>query len=180
MKRSRMIRLVLIGSTGLVALGACDAGDPVLGQGDFFSDARQCAAKLDQDACRQGLADARAQHVATAPKFTTRPECEAKFGEDNCQLTDVPAGTPIGQGATSQGGSWFMPVMLGYMMGRTAGGAFAPTPLYRDASNTAYTGARRLGRLDPKTVPPMRGLASAPAAQRGGFGATGANSSSAS
>lgn len=181
MKRSRAIRLVLIGSTGLVALTACEAGDPVIGQADFFRDSQECSAKLDPDACRQGLADARAQHVATAPKFTTLPECEAKFGEENCQLTEVPAGaTPQAQGQASTGGSWFMPIMMGYMMGRTASGAFAPTGLYRDGANTAYAGDRRMGKFDAKSVPPMRNVASAATAQRSGFGASGAASSAAS
>ncbi len=78
--------------------------------------------------------DARQQHAQTAPAFASRDACEAKFGLENCAETrQRPSADQIQPGeqqaaAQSGGGSWFMPAMLGYMMGRTlgGGGAFVP------------------------------------------------------
>jgi uncharacterized protein YgiB involved in biofilm formation len=195
MKRSRSIRLVLLSSTGLLLLGGCEQNDP-LARNDFFQSEQECAQANDASACRQALADARAQHVRTAPAFASREACEAKFGLENCaataqapsaeQIQPAQPGEP--QTAQSGGGSWFMPVMLGYMMGRTLGGpagvppgtgaaagtapqtaaATAARPVYRDVKNTVYSGREALGRTN--VVAPPR---PSPTVARGGFGRTG-------
>jgi uncharacterized protein YgiB involved in biofilm formation len=161
MKRSRSINLVLIGSVSLLALAACDQSD-VLTENSFFKDEAACAAKNNADACRQALADARQEHLKTAPYFANREECEAQFGESNCmnskelqvpsanaQPSTSPSGTPSttpNSQTASAGGGWFMPLMMGYMMGRTGGGMFGQ-PVYRDTDNRAYTGTKPIGRL---------------------------------
>ena len=189
MKRSRSINLVLIGSTSLLALAACDQSD-VLTQNDFFQDEKQCEAKFNADACRQALIDARQQHLKTAPAFANRDECEAQFGADNCMKSTELAVPPAGSTATatspnttapstqaSAGSGWFMPVMMGYMMGRVMGGGFGAQPLYRDVDNRAYSGTKPIGRFDSASMPPPRAATSSIA--RGGFGrsATGTVSS---
>jgi uncharacterized protein YgiB involved in biofilm formation len=189
MKRSRTIKLVLIGSTSLLALAGCDQSD-VLTQNDFFADEKQCEAKFNADACRQALIDARQQHVKTAPAFANREECEAQFGADNCMKSTEIAVPPTGSSATptnpnttapstqaSAGGGWFMPVMMGYMMGRMMGGGLGAQPLYRDVDNRAYSGNKPIGRFDSASMPPPRAATSSIA--RGGFGrsATGTVSS---
>lgn len=174
MKRSRTITLVLLGTTGLVTLTACDQPDPT-SAGNFYRDQQQCERSNDPDACRQALADARAQHLQTAPAFTNKSECEAKFGVDNCQETqERPGQAPAGVQEAS-GGGWFLPVMMGYMMGRTLNG-FGAQPVYRDTSNTAYTGNKTLGRVNDRFSPPPR----APGDQvaRGGFGRSAVGSAS--
>lgn len=191
MKRSRSIRLVLIGSSSLLALAGCDQSD-VMSQSDFVKDEAACEAKYNPGACRQALADARQEHLKTAPAFANREECEAQFGADNCAPKSeiaVPnaSGTPNlsapqGSGETQQqassGGSWFMPIMMGYMMGRMMGGGMGAQAVYRDTDNRAYTGANKsVGRFDNASMPPPRAPASSVA--RGGFGrsATGTVSS---
>ena len=82
MKRSRSIRLVLLGSAGALALSACD-GDPGP-QTQVFQDEAQCAKSNDANDCRQALADAREAHRTTAPAFASRETCEAQFGVGNC------------------------------------------------------------------------------------------------
>jgi uncharacterized protein YgiB involved in biofilm formation len=194
MKRSRSIRLVLLGSTGLLALVGCDQQDP-LARNDFFQSEQQCAQSNDVSACRQALMDARQEHAKTAPAFATAEACEARFGLENCQETNqkpspeqiqsTPGEQPQ-QTAQSGGGSWFLPIMMGYMMGRTMGGgpAFAPPgtaqqpaagagaatgrPVYRDVNNTVYSGKESLGQT--RVVAPPR---PAPTVARGGFGRTG-------
>jgi uncharacterized protein YgiB involved in biofilm formation len=189
MKRSRSIRLVLLGSTGLLLLASCDQSDPLVG-GDFFRNERECAAANNPDACRQALMDAQQQHVRTAPAFASREACEARFGLENCTETKVqPSPEQIQPGeqqtAQSGGGSWFLPIMMGYMMGRTLGGpgyvppaagaqapsqqtAAAGRPVYRDVNNTVYSGRETLGRT--QAIAPPR---PSPTVARGGFGRTG-------
>jgi uncharacterized protein YgiB involved in biofilm formation len=190
MKRSRSIKLVLVGSVSLLALTACDQSD-VLTQNDFFQDEKQCEAKFDADACRQALADARQQHVKTAPAFANREECEAQFGAENCiKSTEIAVPPATGSSATSTtpsttaptnqasaGGGWFMPVMMGYMMGQMMGGRMSGQPLYRDTDNRAFSGNKPMGRFDSASMPPPRAATSSIA--RGGFGrsATGTVSS---
>ena len=183
MRRTRMIRLVAIGTTGLVGLAGCDDAETVLGKGDFFKDAQECSASVNPDACRQGLADARAEHLRTAPRFATKQECEVNYGADNCEVgagaPPAPASSTTAPTQTaSSGGSFFMPLMMGYMMGRTLGGGYSATPLYRDAANTAYSGTRTLGRIDAGAAPALNTApgAATRTAQRGGFGSTGSSS----
>jgi uncharacterized protein YgiB involved in biofilm formation len=191
MKRSRSIRLVLLSSTGLLLLAGCDQNDP-LARNDFFQSEAQCAQANDPSACRQGLMDAQREHVRTAPAFASREACEARFGLENCAETQVkPSAEQIQPGepqAAQSGGSWFLPVMLGYMMGRTLGGpatmppaagtqappqqtasaAGTARPVYRDVSNTVYSGRETLGRT--QAIAPPR---PSPTVARGGFGRTG-------
>ncbi|MBX3454963.1 DUF1190 domain-containing protein [Ferrovibrio sp.] len=192
MRKSRSIRLVLLGSLSLVALAACEENDPLKGA-DIIRDQKECASRADPDACRMALADARQTHVQTAPKFANRQECEAQFGANNCgtpeqvlrfgdEANPQTAGAspaPANQQQAQQGGgSVFMPLMMGYMMGRMMGGAGGPwaaQPMYRDAANTGYVGnragtAQSVGTLSAKRfpdIPPATSVA------RRGFGATG-------
>ncbi|MBI3710958.1 MAG: DUF1190 domain-containing protein [Proteobacteria bacterium] len=183
MKRSRSIRLVLLGSAGFIGLAGCDQNDPVASS-DFFRDEKECAAKYDSEACRQALADARAQHLKTAPAFANREECEAQFGVDNCvgatsqaeqsrassssssrtsaspSSSSPPASATASADASqaSHGGGWFMPAMLGYLAGRSMGGGSGLTaqPLYRDLNNTAYSGRDTVGRISESRMSPPR------------------------
>lgn len=203
MKRSRSIRLVLLGTTGLLLLGGCNQQDP-LARNDFFESEQQCAQANDASACRQALMDARREHARTAPAFQSREACEARFGLDNCaearqtpspeQVQPPQSGEP--QQTAQSGGSWFMPVMLGYMMGRAMGGAaYTPPsagpapeqsqwqgrqtaggsgagfgrPVYRDVNNTVYSGREPLGQT--RLLAPPR--PSPTTVARGGFGRTG-------
>jgi uncharacterized protein YgiB involved in biofilm formation len=177
MKRSRAIRLVLLGTTGLVALTACDQPDPTAA-GNFYRDQQQCERANDADACRMALADARAQHLQTAPAFTSRQDCEAQFGAENCMETkERPGQAPAdSQQASMMGGSWFMPLMMGYMLGQTMG-RFSGQPVYRDTTNTAYSGNRTVGRINDRVSPPPRPPGDAVA--RGGFGRSATGTSSA-
>lgn len=181
MKRSRVVRLALLGSASALALAACDdSKDPLADNKNFFQDPAQCARVYDDATCKTGFAQAQEEHVKTAPKFANREECEEKFGVGNCQWGQAQPG----QQASSGGGGFFMPLMMGYMMGNMLGGSgsssafrsgsssFSSSPVYRDTSNTVYSGSRSLGTTSISAAP----------ASRGGFGSTarGYSSSSAS
>ncbi len=179
MKRSRQIRLVLLGGASLATLAACDQPDP-LKEARFFRDATQCEAEFKADDCKKTFEASREQHVRTAPKFNTLEECQAQFGVDNCFQVAAREGEP--KPAAQSGGSWFLPLMMGYMMGKSMSG-FTGTPVYRDAQNTAYTGNRSVGRLSTTAFPPPKvapGTLGVPDTQvaRGGFGRAGRTAAS--
>ncbi len=118
MKRSRTLTLALMSATALT-LAACDNPEEVA----VFENAQQCATQdgFDIKACEANMKQAQEEHVRVAPKYTSVADCEADFGEGQCE--DAPQ-------KTASGGSVFMPLMMGYMMaGRSAG--IATQPLYR-------------------------------------------------
>lgn len=118
MKKSRSVRLVLLGSAGLT-LAACNQGPPPSSR--FFPDAEACAAVHDETTCRDALAQSQATFADEAPRFTDKDACEAEFGEGNCETRNE-----------ERGGSIFVPMLMGYMVGR----AFAQ-PVYRGPDNQA-------------------------------------------
>jgi len=178
MKRSRHIRLVLLGSASALALAACDQADDFPKNAKFFSDPAQCEAEIKGADCKKAFEESRDAHVKAAPKFATLQECQAKFGDDNC--TAAPAPAQGQETATASSGSFFMPLMMGYMMGKMGNG-FASQPVYRDAQNTAYAGGGKsagqaIGRFGQGATAGR--AASNIAVARGGFGEAGQTSAS--
>jgi uncharacterized protein YgiB involved in biofilm formation len=156
MRKSREIRLVLLGSAGL-ALTACDQAPPA--DARFFADVGTCAAVHDRATCEQAFAESEATHAAEAPRYGRKEECEAEFGAGNCETRE------------SSAGSLFMPMMVGYMLGN----AFRQ-PVYRGPDNGAvvrsggttynvgrFAGIGRTAGFQPMPATPV---------QRGGFGGT--------
>lgn len=158
MKKSNAIRLVLLGSTGLT-LAACTQKPP--SDATFFSKVEDCIPVKGEAACREGLAKSEASWEADAPRFTQKEQCEAEFGAGNCETRESRTG----------GGSFFMPMMMGYMMGN----AFN-RPVYRGVNNNAMVqhGAKyfSVGTFagTGKAAPFQRGQFTP--VQRGGLGAT--------
>ncbi len=117
MKKSKAIRLVLLGGAGF-ALAACDEAPSA--DARFFASAKECSAVLSDTTCKDEFAKSEAAHVAEAPRFTRKEQCETEFGAGNCETRET--GT----------GSFFMPMMMGYMLGN----AFN-RPVYRGPDNSA-------------------------------------------
>lgn len=197
MRRSRSIKLTLLSSVGVLTLLACDQQDP-LAKAGFVADERECAKSVDADQCRQMLQDARAEHMKSAPAFASQEACEDKFGAANCEPqtkvasagseTKPPGtgGTPGGEQSMFGGGGtgMFVPMMMGFMMGRMMGGGYSSQPVYRDANNTAYArtgqGYSSVGSFDKRMSAPARPTQVAGGPSRGGFGQEGAARSSGS
>lgn len=176
MKRSQQIRLVLLGSASAIALTACDQAQDLPKDAKFFRDQAQCEAEIKGTDCKKAFEESRDAHVKTAPRFETLQECQAKFGDDNC----TPATPPGQQTAAGSSGGFFMPLMMGYMMGRM-GNNVVSQPVYRDAKNTAYAGGGKsagqaIGRFG-QGASASRG-ASDLAVARGGFGQAGQSTAS--
>lgn len=209
MKRSRSIRLVLLGSmakggprqesvrlaairkgafgvgaAGMLALTGCGATETHT-EATIFENEAQCAQQNDAAACRQALADARAEHAATAPAFASREACEREFGAANCAAAETvptPQQIAAGEGAqapgtqehlASPGMGFFMPMLLGYTMGSMMGGRMGAQPVWRDARNTAFVGGRPSGTIDPGSL----GRSTPARVTRGGFGVSALGSS---
>ena len=111
MKRSRTIRLALLGSASALALVACDEAKDPLADANFFRDPVECARNLDRAACERAFVEARDEHLRSAPAFGTRAACEQANGAANCawQETNVspdqvqeprPGATPSGGGGS--------------------------------------------------------------------------------
>jgi uncharacterized protein YgiB involved in biofilm formation len=167
MKRSRSIALVMMGA-GTVALTACE--EPQVDV-SVFQDVEQCVDQpgASRAACEEAFGVAQAQHAVVAPKYADREACEADFGLEQCEQAPQEA-----QG----GGSFFMPLMMGYMMGSMMSGrGAAAQPLYRSADdpNTFRTADNRsVGSTTGRTTV-SRAAAAPPTAKsytvsRGGFG----------
>ncbi len=164
MKKSRSIRLVLLGGASL-ALAAC--GEDLPPDAKFFTDAAECSVAFGDQACRKAEAEAQQKLVAEAPRFSRKEECEAEFGPGNCETRQEAGG----------GGSFFMPLLMGYMMGNMLGGNRFSQPVFRGPNNTAVmpnkgqmfnvgsfgSAAGRTGFQAASAVTPV---------SRGGFGST--------
>lgn len=157
MKKSRAVQLVLLGGAG-AALAACDQAPPP--DARFYTNAAECAPIQGEAACEQAFAESKADFAAEAPQFARKEECEAEFGAGNCETR-----------ASGSGGGFFMPMMMGYMLGS----AFRQ-PVYRGPDNSAmvrtggssysigrFNGIGRAAAFQPGQVTRV---------QRGGFGST--------
>lgn len=168
MKRSRSIALLMMGA-GSIVLTACE--EPQV-EASIFESVEQCVDQpgASRAACEEAFAIAEQQHAVVAPKYANREACEADFGAEQCEQAPEQA-----QG----GGSIFMPLMMGYMMGSMMSGraGAAAQPLYRsadDPKNFRTADNRSVGAATGRTTVP-RAAAAAPTAKsetvaRGGFG----------
>lgn len=156
-KKSAAVKLVLLGSAGVVAAG-CDGAPP--DDAKFFSSAKDCSAIHGDAACQDAQKKSEAIHLAEAPKFARKEACEAEFGAGNCETRQ------------SSSGSVFLPLMMGYMLGKSFN-----QPVYRgpDGGAVAKSGGKffNIGSFSGagnaaafKPAPAMTPI------QRGGFGKT--------
>ncbi|ELY2932076.1 DUF1190 family protein [Cronobacter sakazakii] len=177
---ARHLTPVAFAVTAAFMLAGCEKSDETV---QLYQNADDCsAANPGKSAeCTTAYNNALKEAERTAPKYATREDCVAEFGEDQCKQVN---NTNTSQ-ATQQTGSMWMPLMAGYMMGRLMGGGmgFAQQPLfssrnpaspaygkYTDASGRNY-GAAQPGRT--MTVP-KSAMTPKPATMstitRGGFG----------
>src|SRR5581483_2409812 len=100
----------------------------------LYPDIDACQAEQSAETCDKAFAEASRSHVATAPRFESRAACEAEYGAGRC-LENGGAG----------GGSWFLPAMAGFMLGRALGGSTPlAQPVYCDRGGAAFGGSERL------------------------------------
>ncbi|ATA22478.1 DUF1190 family protein [Gibbsiella quercinecans] len=172
---------VALAVSAVFMLAGCEKADETV---SLYQNADDCSRSNPSmsEQCSTAYNNALKEAEKTAPKYATREDCVAEFGEAQC--TQAPA--QAGMAAESQSsGSFWMPLMAGYMMGRMMGGAgFAQQPLFTsknpaspangkfvDATGKNYGPATAGGRT--MTVP-KTAMAPKPAVTntvtRGGFG----------
>ncbi len=184
--RTHRLAPVALAVSAVFFLAGCEQTDETV---SLYQNADDCsAANPSMSAqCTTAYNNALKEAEKTAPKYATKEDCVAEFGEAQCTQTPAPA--QAGTAAESQqgGGMSWMPLMAGYMMGRMMGGGagFAQQPLFSpktpaspangqfvDATGKNY-GNATTGRT--MTVP-KTALAPKPATTstitRGGFGET--------
>ncbi|HBR6231613.1 DUF1190 family protein [Klebsiella pneumoniae] len=181
---ARHLTPVALAVTAVFMLAGCEKSDETV---SLYQNADDCSAANPGKAaeCTTAYTNAVKEAERTAPKYATREDCVAEFGEGQCQQTPAQEGVaPENQAQAQSSGSFWMPLMAGYMMGRLMGGGMAQQqPLfssknpaspaygqYTDASGKSY-GAARPGRTMnvPKTAMAPK-PATTTTVTRGGFG----------
>ena len=135
MKRSRYVALLAMGASAL-ALSACGESETPAG---VYTSMDQCIAdkQFTDEECCKAFDTAKEEHKKVAPKYASKADCEADFGAGKCEESPY---------RTTSGTSTFMPLMVGYMLGRTLSGqpGFTPQPLYKTQNGTQFrTGDNR-------------------------------------
>ena len=175
-KRSRAVPLVAL--AGAFGLAACE-DDRV--DAAVFPTAETCAAEaregevwFSEADCAEAAETALAEHERSAPRYDDQALCEEQHGGE-CYAEQRPGG-----------GSVFLPLIAGYMLGNMMSGRGAAQPLYRtpaggfaNAAGTAAFGSN-LGRAKVaptgfRAAPATAGAAPmtrASVARTGGFGAS--------
>ncbi|MBD2810699.1 DUF1190 family protein [Xenorhabdus sp. Vera] len=182
--RSYRLTPVALAVGAVFMLSACEQNDETV---SLYTNADECsqANPSQSEQCTLAYNNALKEAEKTAPKYATREECVAEFGEQQCTQAPAQAGVGEAQAQQNSSGSFWMPLMAGYMMGRLMGGSSAPSqPLFTsksaaspangkfvDATGKSYGPATAGGRS--MTVP-KTAMAPKPATTstitRGGFG----------
>ncbi|MFZ8897445.1 MAG: DUF1190 domain-containing protein [Alphaproteobacteria bacterium] len=186
-KRSRKVTLIAMGvGVSAFALTGCEEKLDAF----QFATVDGCitSGEFTEAYCKAQFATAQQEHARVAPRYQTLADCEAEHGPQACQRPasmgnkdTVQPGTNSDNQTTqhaSTGGGLWMPLMVGWMMGRAMGGPVATQPLYTGSKpGTARTAAG--AAVDAKTGPVSvaKSKAARPPAgrlmARGGFGRTG-------
>lgn len=173
MKRWNSTSIVGLVSVSAIMLAACE--EPKV-DGAIFDNLQQCIDDrgIPSDQCERSYKEARSQHAAVAPKYTSEQDCQADFGAGKCEKAPY---------RSSTGGSIFMPMMAGYMMGSFLGGRRSSVfsqPLYRSARDpkTYRTADNRAAGSTTGRTQIARSATSRPSVKsstirRGGFGSSG-------
>lgn len=183
---ARHLTPVALAVTAVFMLAGCEQNDETV---KMYQNADDCSsANPGKSAeCKTTYDNALKEAARTAPKYASREDCVAEFGEGQCQQAPAQAGVATENQAQAQqsGGSFWMPLMAGYMMGRLMGGGagYAQQPLfssknpaspaygqYTDASGKSY-GAAQPGRSATVSKTAMAPKpATTSTVTRGGFG----------
>ncbi|VEA70220.1 Protein of uncharacterised function (DUF1190) [Serratia rubidaea] len=111
--RSYRMAPVALAISAVFMLAGCEKSDETV---SLYQNADDCsrANPSMSEQCTTAYNNALKEAEKTAPKYASREDCVAEFGEAQC--TQAPA--QAGMAAESQSsGSFWMPLMAGYMMG---------------------------------------------------------------
>ncbi len=132
----------------------------------LFANVEECRTQTDPAQCEAAFQQAQAEHLQTAPKYAAKGECEQGWGENGCQEV------------RTAGGSIFMPLMAGFLLGRMMGGGGFGRPVHMSPSGAMYSGRNQVGQggfgARAGGLSRQTDLRSTPSGvtERGGFGST--------
>ena len=126
-------------------LAGCEQNDETV---SLYQNADDCASATGKAAeCTTAYNNALKEAERTAPKYASREDCVAEFGEGQCQQAPAQAGmAPENRAQAQSSGSFWMPLMAGYMMGRlmSGGAGYQQQPLF--SSKPEQPGLREIHR----------------------------------
>ena len=136
MKRSRVLHVSSLMATASFSLAACGSPQRVAAPEPeptpVYTSLDECRAANDISDVECDAAQAAAQKAAaeTAPRYDTQSECEGQWGPSQCQPNN------------SGGGSFFTPLLAGFVVGQmlNGGGYRGGGPMYRDRNNQYSNG----------------------------------------
>jgi uncharacterized protein YgiB involved in biofilm formation len=127
--------LVLVGLTLVLAVGIILGAKPSEQRIKIYNSVEACGTEQPPQDCAKALVAAEQEHANSAPRFASRDACEAQY----VACGALPGGT----------GDWFIPAMMGFMLGHAlgAGGAtnVVSQPIYVGRDLMAYSGTAVLG-----------------------------------
>ncbi len=157
----------LLLATSMMVLTACGETEEEVLTYNTVQDCIRAGVK-DEQTCRAEFDKAQRLHTEVAPRYSGAQQCYSDYGYDRCRRHSY-----------SSGSSFWLPLMVGYMIAPRSGSYFYSQPLYRPSHdpNRYYTaGNGRLGEVsrDGRTRvaksqtkrPPVRTRT----VSRGGFG----------
>lgn len=134
-------------SMSVVFLSACGEEPEVA---NIYTSVDECSSSNPNymQECKVAYQEAKDEALRTGPKFLAQSDCEYEFGQDNCEYVankENPENTQnsSNNNAQSSSGSFFMPLMAGYMMGNMFSGRNRgySQPMYTSYSrNSSYRG----------------------------------------
>jgi uncharacterized protein YgiB involved in biofilm formation len=170
MKRSKMLKLIVLGSAPLLLAGCEEEREAVV-----YESAQACiaAAQVPAEVCQQDYQKAQDVHDATAPRYSSAADCETDFGSNQCYRS-------------SFSGNSFVPIMTGYMIASLVHGnsswygasnAHTSQPLYRTRDSGTWRTASDYKVSDRSGSVRVPASAAQPATRavtmsRSGFGST--------
>lgn len=118
---------VALAAGAVFMLAGCEKSDENVSLYQNSDDCTRANPSMSEQ-CATAFTNAQKEAVKTAPKYASREDCVAEFGEGQCTQAPAQAGMAA---ESQQSGSFWMPLMAGYMMGRMmGGGGYAQQPLF--------------------------------------------------
>lgn len=141
-RRSRAIRLTLIGGASALSLASCGEC-PTLPQGvEYYGSIETCAQSLEIGTCEYAESQARWMHEEASPWYISVNACANQHGAGGCVESNIRPKVL----ASHVPGPWFRPTMAGFAYGMANGREFL-APAYAGSDGAIYSRDLRLGVL---------------------------------
>lgn len=176
MKRSSNVKLVHLTSatvlSSAILLSGCGE-EPNTPTNGTFANKQECSIVYSEEVCDKAEKQALATHEQNAPKYSKLEDCIAEYGKDMCSQSS----------GSSGGDSFFMPMMMGYMLGSMNSTPsplyYGPTSSYRSGTASVYSSGSKTpvyagqSAYKPSVKADLKGSTALKSGTvRGGFGST--------